>query len=321
MTYLGEGSLRHLPRICVVNPIYPNLPKKDLEVDGFCVSTGPAEVRGCLLCVDLQEDRLAPGCSSYPRERRVYATCEPPSGVTCLGYGNDPQGLLRSYARTYSPVPGIVELTINRRMRIQDTWARERGPEGKRFLVTAMISQKSGPPGDLRRFRHDMLLAENDLRVPTLFYNHTGCWQGRQIPGYVACPTPPGVPANHYQQDCYGGKDCCFDAMFHVAIESTELPGYATEKLLDCFATCTVPLYIGDPDLRSDFLEEGVIRLDRDRWVEQINALTEDDYRRRLPAVLENQRRVRRYRTWQSSIMHALRSDPLFAVLLRDAGK
>ena len=53
--------------------------------------------------------------------------------------------------------------------------------------------------------------------------------------------------------------DALSDYMFSVAIENVVAPGYHTEKILDCFRTGTVPIYIGDPELDS-FDSNGVIR-------------------------------------------------------------
>jgi hypothetical protein len=51
--------------------------------------------------------------------------------------------------------------------------------------------------------------------------------------------------------------------MFSVAIENDIYPNYYTEKLLDCFATKTVPIYIGSPNI-DPFDEKGVIRLTKE---------------------------------------------------------
>ena len=52
-----------------------------------------------------------------------------------------------------------------------------------------------------------------------------------------------------------GLKDYCFS----FAVENDIVPGYFTEKILDCFMTGTVPIYIGHEYIKSIFDERGII--------------------------------------------------------------
>ena len=69
--------------------------------------------------------------------------------------------------------------------------------------------------------------------------------------------------------DCYGKhvrpidkkEDGLADYRFSIAIENYRCPGYFTEKILDCFATGTIPIYIGDPDIGKKFNDKGIIKL------------------------------------------------------------
>jgi hypothetical protein len=51
------------------------------------------------------------------------------------------------------------------------------------------------------------------------------------------------------------------DYMFSVAIENGQYETYFTEKLLDCFATGTIPVYLGAPDIGNYFNKDGIIDL------------------------------------------------------------
>jgi hypothetical protein len=69
--------------------------------------------------------------------------------------------------------------------------------------------------------------------------------------------------------DLYGGDnpieqkiDGLADYMFSIVVENGRHPGYHTEKLLDCFATGTIPVYLGDPYLEDEWHTAGVIKLD-----------------------------------------------------------
>ena len=49
------------------------------------------------------------------------------------------------------------------------------------------------------------------------------------------------------------------DYAFSIIIESNRTPGYFTEKIIDCFATGTIPIYWGDPEITTYFLGKGII--------------------------------------------------------------
>ena len=72
-----------------------------------------------------------------------------------------------------------------------------------------------------------------------------------------------------YNIDCFGQytnnridnkEDGLNDFKFSITIENEILPGYWTEKLLDCFATLTYPIYWGDRKSVSKYFDEdGII--------------------------------------------------------------
>jgi hypothetical protein len=78
-----------------------------------------------------------------------------------------------------------------------------------------------------------------------------------------------------------GLKDYCFS----IAIENDNTNSYFTEKLLDCFLTCTVPIYWGCQKVSSIFNNDGIIWLDD---LQDICSLSYEDYTKRLPAIKEN---------------------------------
>jgi len=49
------------------------------------------------------------------------------------------------------------------------------------------------------------------------------------------------------------------DYKYHLCIENSQIPGYFTEKLIDCFVTGTVPIYWGDPLIHEVFDTSGMI--------------------------------------------------------------
>lgn len=84
------------------------------------------------------------------------------------------------------------------------------------------------------------------------------------------------------------------DYMFSVAIENAYYSGYFTEKILDCFATGTIPVYLGDPDIGMEFNEDGIIKLNEDF---DIGSLSTSLYESKIDAIIDNFNRVKRFLT------------------------
>lgn len=80
-------------------------------------------------------------------------------------------------------------------------------------------------------------------------------------------------------------EDALNDYMFSVTIENDRYETYWSEKILDCFATGTVPIYYGSPDITDYFNGEGIIFLNDDF---DIKTLTLEEYEKRMPAIIDN---------------------------------
>jgi len=82
------------------------------------------------------------------------------------------------------------------------------------------------------------------------------------------------------------------DYMFSVAMENCSFPNYFTEKLGDCLATGTIPIYWGCPNLGDFFNTDGIIMLDH---TFDPAKLTEDLYYSKLDAIKENFEEIKKY--------------------------
>jgi len=87
-------------------------------------------------------------------------------------------------------------------------------------------------------------------------------------------------------------EDGLKDYMFSVAIENASYETYFTEKIQDCFATGTIPIYYGFPDIGKFFNRDGVIFLNDDFDVSQ---LTSELYYDKLEAVKDNLERIKSF--------------------------
>jgi hypothetical protein len=83
---------------------------------------------------------------------------------------------------------------------------------------------------------------------------------------------------------------------YHLAIENHRAPHHWTEKLADAFLGGCLPLYFGCPNVFDYFPEDSLIPIgldDFDAGLETIRqAIADDIYQKRLPAIREARRRV-----------------------------
>lgn len=81
------------------------------------------------------------------------------------------------------------------------------------------------------------------------------------------------------------------DYRFQIVIENDSYETYFTEKLTDCFATGTIPIYWGAPDIGKYFNTDGMIIINHHI---DISSLTEDYYFSKLDAIKDNFERVQK---------------------------
>lgn len=81
------------------------------------------------------------------------------------------------------------------------------------------------------------------------------------------------------------------DYRFQIVIENDSYETYFTEKVTDCFATGTIPVYWGAPDIGKYFNTDGMILINDEL---DISLLTEDYYFSKLDAIKDNFERVQK---------------------------
>jgi hypothetical protein len=83
---------------------------------------------------------------------------------------------------------------------------------------------------------------------------------------------------------------------FSFAIENDQKPFFFTERLTSCFASMTLPIYLGATKIEQYFNMDGIIQLkvsDLDNIEKILQLCTPAEYERRLPAIIDNYNRVK----------------------------
>ena len=86
------------------------------------------------------------------------------------------------------------------------------------------------------------------------------------------------------------------DYMFSVVIENGFYESYFTEKILDCFASGTIPVYMGSPDIGKYFNKDGIIDLTEEFDV------SEEIYFSKMDAIKENLEKAKEYEVLEDFI-------------------
>lgn len=88
------------------------------------------------------------------------------------------------------------------------------------------------------------------------------------------------------------------DYRYQIVIENAVTDYYFTEKILNCFASMTIPVYIGAKKIGDFFNVDGIIQVETPSYENVLMAMkecTEAYYREHIPAVLDNYNRVQEF--------------------------
>lgn len=97
-------------------------------------------------------------------------------------------------------------------------------------------------------------------------------------------------------------KDIYSGYRFNVCMENYSDGHYFTEKICNCLASKTVPIYYGCPHIGEYFNMDGIIQFDEAMDIKAIiNDILKDpegEYNKRLEAIEDNYKRVQKYRSY-----------------------
>ena len=95
-------------------------------------------------------------------------------------------------------------------------------------------------------------------------------------------------------------EDALADYMFSVTMENASYEGYWSEKILDAFITGTIPIYHGSPDIGNFFNLNGIIILNDNFNIKDIN---KDLYYSKMEYIKDNFERALKYFTIEDLIV------------------
>lgn len=118
-------------------------------------------------------------------------------------------------------------------------------------------------------------------------------WEGLQdaedLNGFtiIKHKSPPRIPDKNFLFET---------AKYHITIENEKLNNWITEKTIDCFASKTVPILWGAPNIGDYFNTDGIITFDTIEELKDIlDNLDESFYDDRQDAIQENFERSKQY--------------------------
>lgn len=86
------------------------------------------------------------------------------------------------------------------------------------------------------------------------------------------------------------------DYMYSIIFENYQDDLYFTEKILNCFATGTIPIYLGARNIGSKFNEKGIIKFSNvAELVNILRGISKSDYSKRLPAIYDNLKKCQEF--------------------------
>jgi hypothetical protein len=161
------------------------------------------------------------------------------------------------------------------------TWIKSRKIHKKSKIVSMISSGKGFTEG--HRFRNAFMQRQMQLNPWIEFY-------GREFKPFRIKEEP------------------LIDFMFSITMENESYTNYYTEKLMDCFATGTIPVYHGTPKVGEMFNEDGIIILDESF---DPNNLSKDLYHSKINAIEEN---------FYLCLTHEKSDDILYRKIMEDIG-
>ena len=88
----------------------------------------------------------------------------------------------------------------------------------------------------------------------------------------------------------------CESSMYHITVENESLSNWITEKVIDCFASKTIPILWGAPNIGEYFNSDAILTFNNIKELKDItSSLNEDFYASKTKAIENNYERSKSY--------------------------
>jgi len=147
----------------------------------------------------------------------------------------------------------------------------------------------------------------NKCKNVSLIYSHKKALEGHRLRHSVADKKLEDLDlfGNGSDHPIEKKEEALVDYHFSLVIENVKRENYFTEKIVDCFATGTIPIYYGCPNIGDYFDVRGIIQIETEKQILDIlPKLNEDFYSVRLPAVRSNFEKFKEYAITEDWLYH-----------------
>lgn len=159
----------------------------------------------------------------------------------------------------------------------------------KEFNVSFLCGTKTLVEG--HKLRHEILSLESEIKIPKKWFYVLEDYdlETNTRPGYTEYSKDLSHIPEGVDPISYGRRILFDDSMFNVVIENVNHNNWYN-KIGDAFATKTVPIYWGCPNLaKFGYDENGIIRFNtKEELLDILNNLTPEKYYEMLPSIEHN---------------------------------
>jgi hypothetical protein len=169
------------------------------------------------------------------------------------------------------------------------TWIKDfEFSEQKEYCITTLIGGKTQCSGHV--LRHSVPEKSKSITsIPIHLYNSINT-------SFIQLPEMRQMKSNLWKNEL-------FYSQFHIVIENVTEDNWFTEKLIDCFQTKTIPIYIGCNNIGDYFDLRGMFHVKSlEEMVEMCNTITPETYQNMLEFVSINYDKSMNYHDFRKRI-------------------
>jgi hypothetical protein len=168
------------------------------------------------------------------------------------------------------------------------TWIENFEFREKEYCITSLIGNKNGCEGHLMR----QMLPERLESVTSIPINL-----------FISANNPGKKTYNMLSMKSGTLKNELFYSQYHIAIENVFDTNWFTEKLIDCFQTKTIPIYVGCTNIGDFFDIRGIFHVKSiDELIHTCNEITPNTYKNMLKYVEHNYNESFKYSNYKKRL-------------------